>query len=334
MNSVQAVQRSDGVGVFFVGAVVFAFGAAALASCAPIAFSMATVYLFAGPHNWIEFRYFLSRLPARFGGLKRFFAWAFTGVATLTLTNIALVCAVHTKVLSEEAGSILFGCWNTALILWTLRLTFLAAARKDGRDWGLALPVGLALIAFNWFNPSLFGLALVYAHPFVGMWILDREIVRSRPAWRGAYHACLFAIPVFLLLIWCQLGHSPSIADSSDGLVWRITHQAGAGLLPISSRLLVATHTFLETVHYGVWLIVIPIVSAGWRSFQPRSIPISWRSLGWQKLVPAALLLSTFAVAVLWFAFAVNFGVARDIYFTLAIAHVLAEIPFLLKGLM
>jgi hypothetical protein len=45
--------------------VTFLAAAAMISACAPIALSMAIVFLFAGPHNWIEFRYFLSRLPAR-----------------------------------------------------------------------------------------------------------------------------------------------------------------------------------------------------------------------------------------------------------------------------
>ncbi len=39
----------------------------------PIAFSIATVFLFAGPHNWFEARYILGRLPAQAGKLWGFF---------------------------------------------------------------------------------------------------------------------------------------------------------------------------------------------------------------------------------------------------------------------
>ena len=40
---------------------------ALLASFVPLQFSILTVFLFAGPHNWFELRYFLTRLPVRFG---------------------------------------------------------------------------------------------------------------------------------------------------------------------------------------------------------------------------------------------------------------------------
>jgi len=58
------------------------FGAALLAFCLlsallvswqPLWLSVATVFVFAGPHNWMEFRYFLARMPARWGRSKTFF---------------------------------------------------------------------------------------------------------------------------------------------------------------------------------------------------------------------------------------------------------------------
>jgi len=36
-------------------------------------------------------------------------------------------------------------------------------------------------------------------------------------------------------------------------------------------------------------------------------------------------------VALLWFGFSANYTLTRDIYFTIAMAHVLAEAPFLLR---
>jgi len=38
-------------------------------------------------------------------------------------------------------------------------------------------------------------------------------------------------------------------------------------------------------------------------------------------------------VLVLWIGFAADYTATRDLYFTIAIAHVLAEAPFLLKML-
>ena len=38
-------------------------------------------------------------------------------------------------------------------------------------------------------------------------------------------------------------------------------------------------------------------------------------------------------VVVLWFGFSMDYSTTRDIYFTVAMAHVLAEAPFLLRML-
>ena len=50
--------------------LALACAAALLAGWLPLGFSIVTVFLFAGPHNWIEARYFLTRLPARWGRLR------------------------------------------------------------------------------------------------------------------------------------------------------------------------------------------------------------------------------------------------------------------------
>jgi hypothetical protein len=45
------------------------------------------------------------------------------------------------------------------------------------------------------------------------------------------------------------------------------------------------------------------------------------------------LVFAAILVVVLWFGFSVDYVTTRDIYFSVAIAHVLAEVPFLLKML-
>jgi hypothetical protein len=62
-----------------------------------------------------------------------------------------------------------------------------------------------------------------------------------------------------------------------------------------------------------------------------RSIPVASHSYGFPKLIAAILIGGLVVVAVLWFGFSANYSVTRDIYFTVAMAHVLAEAPFLLR---
>src|SRR4051812_16954755 len=67
-----------------LGFVGLALGSAALAGLIPLEFSIATVFLFAGPHNWLEARYVLGRLPARVGKLRGFFVLSAVGIVGLT----------------------------------------------------------------------------------------------------------------------------------------------------------------------------------------------------------------------------------------------------------
>src|SRR5262249_48082367 len=60
-------------------ALLVAAVSALLAGWLPLGFSIVTVFLFAGPHNWLEARYFLTRLPARWGRLRGYFLFAFAG---------------------------------------------------------------------------------------------------------------------------------------------------------------------------------------------------------------------------------------------------------------
>src|SRR5437764_8584726 len=79
---------------FASGFVALAVGAAALAGALPIEFSLATVFLFAGPHNWFEARYALGRLPARAGKLWGFFTVSALGIVALTVAYAAIPAAM------------------------------------------------------------------------------------------------------------------------------------------------------------------------------------------------------------------------------------------------
>src|SRR6478736_9307762 len=77
--------------ISFSGIVVLCVVAsAAFASWLPLQVSIVTLFLFAGPHNWFELRYFLMRLPVRFGKSRNFFVAAFAGIALLTAGYLTL----------------------------------------------------------------------------------------------------------------------------------------------------------------------------------------------------------------------------------------------------
>src|SRR5919205_3888996 len=80
----------DLLGLFGATVLVCIITAAAFASWLPLQVSIVTVFLFAGPHNWFELRYFLTRLPVRFGRSRNFFVTAFAGIGVLTLGYVSL----------------------------------------------------------------------------------------------------------------------------------------------------------------------------------------------------------------------------------------------------
>lgn len=318
-----------------------------LASWVPLQFSVVTVFLFAGPHNWFELRYFLTRLPVRFGKSRNFFITAFAGIGLLSLTYISLPLLYSFSVLPDHVWPTVLASWNTLLLLWVSALIWLRGKNKVRRDWSWAFPVALGLCAINWLAPEFFSLGLVYLHPLVALWFLDRHLARTRPQWLATYRRCFCLLPLLLVGMFWQLSRTAALPDD-NGLFWRITQHAGAQLLPnVSSHVLVSTHVFLELLHYGVWLVALPLITPLARTLEPqgppagrrgsiwrlKTVPVARHPRGFPRLVATALALGVFLVAVLWFGFAVDYATTRDVYFTVAIAHVLAEAPFLLKML-
>jgi multidrug resistance efflux pump len=64
-----------------------------------------------------------------------------------------------------------------------------------------------------------------------------------------------------------------------------------------------------------------------------REIPLAAREKGFPKIAGGALAVGLLLVFALWFGFSVDYTTTRDVYFAFAIAHVLAEFPFLVKML-
>jgi hypothetical protein len=315
--------------------VLSVIAAAAFAGWLPLQVSIVTLFLFAGPHNWFELRYFLMRLPVRFGRSRNFFLTAFAGLGVLTLTYISLPFIYNATLWNEEAWYVVIASWNTALLFWLALLVWLRSKQKRGANWKWTIPVTLALCSFNWLGPELFSLAIVYVHPLIALWFLDRHIRRTRPEWSRAYRRCLWLLPLVLAAMIWHLSFSTPLADD-NGLFWRITQHSGAEVLPqVSSHMLVSVHLFLEMLHYGVWIIALPLIGriGSARFWELRTVPIARHPKGFPRIVAFALVLAIVAVVALWFGFSIDYATTRDIYFTVAIAHVLAEAPFLLRML-
>ena len=97
--------------------------------------------------------------------------------------------------------------------------------------------------------------------------------------------------------------------------------------------MLVATHVFLESIHYFVWLLLIPLVDRRAIPWRLSEVPMFANADGIPKIFAAFVVLSIAIALLLWFGFAVDHTTTRDIYFAFAIGHVLAEFPFLVKML-
>ncbi len=277
----------------------FLLCAAALAAWFPIQLSMAAVFLFAGPHNWLEARYFAARMPVRWTNQRAFFLSALTGVVVLSATFSFI--PVSRPV------------WHTAAALWVLGL--MRAARKQ--SLALALPVALSWMAVAWAAPDSADLILVFAHPLVALWFVHRQIVRSRPNWLTGFRLTALAIvPIGALIFSMNSGVAAARYSAS--------FSQGSLTPPM-----IALHAFLELLHYGAWVILLPCIGLASTPWNLRGIPLAQHRRGWPKLVTTGFVVGAAAVILLWICFAIDYNTTRNFYFTLAIVHVIAEVPFL-----
>ncbi len=288
--------------------IAFACGAAALAGFAPLELSIVALFLFAGPHNWMEFRCFLSQMPSRWGPMRTFYLTAIAGTVALTAAYVWI-------------DAITLSVWNTLFLLWVGALLYLR--RKRPPAWMVSIL--FFAIAAAWLFPQPWDLVLVYLHPILALVFFDRMI---RPEHRRMYRLCLLAVPIFVAGLYWQVSGGFS---EPDALTQRITQQVGADVIEsVSPRFLVASHVFLQMLHYGVWILAVPLVALKKAPWDLSGIPLAKR-FRWGVALP--MILGAGAVAALWGGFSVDYVLTRDIYFTAAMLHVLAEFPFLVRSL-
>src|SRR5690606_35492611 len=128
------------------------------------------------------------------------------------------------------------------------------------RQWDGLIPILLAAAAVNWLSPWVWSLVLVYGHPLVALAFFDREISRRKREWLGVYRAALLLAAGCLALMLVLLGSRPDL-PGEDLLSLQIARHAGAGVISgVSTHFLVAAHTFLEMLHYAVWIAAMPLL--------------------------------------------------------------------------
>ncbi len=333
-STITAESRSQprAVAGWFVGCALSVVALACmLAGWTPITFSIVTVFLFAGPHNWLEIRYFMTRMPPRWGKLRPYFILGLGGVPLLVATSIALPFVIGGLGGSNELWLVSLASWNSALILWVASLAHMRTRQNPRRNWPWLWPAALAMVAVAWMWPYGWALALVYLHPLMALVFLDLEIGRRKPRLRPYYRACLAAVPLALCFLVWRLAAAPNL-PGEDVLTAQITAHAGANILSgVSTHLLVAGHTFLEMLHYGVWCLAMPLLAIGAAPWKLNGVPLARKSTFWRMLLASLLVTGMLIMAVLWIGFTVDYPLTRSVYFTIALLHVTAEFPFLLR---
>ena len=328
--SVHAIAAEPKSLVMIAIPAVVVVGCAIVAAAAPIGVSIIAVFLFAGPHNWMEARYFLTRMPARWGGLAPYFSLGLAGSLFLAGMFAALPWLAGNN---TENGLVLVAVWNSLLTVWIVLLAHLRSRQNPRRDWPFLIPIGFGLIAVNWLSPLAWSLALVYLHPLLALSFLDRELQRQPSVWRKSFRIALLLIPVCLLGMAARSAGGPDL-PGRDLLTWQITHHAGAEVIPrVSNHFLVAAHVFLELLHYLVWVVVIPLTSRRNSLWRTRDVPLARRSPNWRRLLTTVMAAGAVVMLLLWASFLTDYAWTRNVYFTVAILHFLMEIPFLLRSL-
>ena len=84
-------------------------------------------------------------------------------------------------------------------------------------------------------------------------------------------------------------------------------------------------------LHYGVWIVALPWLAVRQVPWKLAQTPLARRSVLWRRSLMAVCLVGVLAALGLWAGFLADYGLTRDLYFTWAMIHVLAEVPFLLR---
>lgn len=297
----------------FVRAVLVLTGLGTLIAVSPILAATLSVGFLAGPHNLSEVRYLMGRLPGRMGKLRPYFLTSIWGTLILGLTSFALPFA-------ESALAVRL--WNLSLIAWVTTLACLRRKENPRREWPWLEPTALLLAGLMWMNPDAFALVLIFGHPLLALVILDRELQAFRRPEKALFRQLLPAVPFGLLALLAVLQVSHPVAS------WDLR---SFFVMSGTSPLLIACHTYLELLHYAVWIGALPLLAGLTRRSSLSSLPVLKKSAGRLWAARALLMVGVLISVLLWCGFYYDFGLTQHLYFRLAIFHVLVEFPFLVR---
>lgn len=294
-------------------AIIGLTGLGALIAVSPVLAATLSVGFLAGPHNLSEVRYLMGRLPARMGKLRPYFLTSMGGVMLLGATSFLLPFA---------QSALVVRLWNFGLIAWVTALACLRRRENPRREWPWLEPGALFLAGLMWWYPDAFALALVFGHPLLALVILDRELQAFRRPERAVFRKLLPAVPMGMLALLgvLSVSYPEATLDLRSFVVMSGT-----------SPLLIACHTYLELIHYAVWIGALPLLAGLTRRNDLSRLPVLKKSAGRLWAARALLLVGTLVSVALWCGFYYDFGLTQHLYFRLAIFHVLVEFPFLVR---
>ena len=292
------------------------------------------MFLFAGPHNWFEARYALGRLPARAGKLWGFFAVSARGHrrADRRLRRDPVAHRdvgqpyVHRRTRTRS--------WNTAFLFWVAALVWMRSRTNPRFDGGWVWPLACLTRGRRVAEPARAerGARL----PAPARWRCGCSTANwpgRGPRGGGRYWCAVACVPLLLGVLWWRLRERPDLPGRLirahdgdreplrgvvprrrlDALPGRGSHVPGDGPLRRVGR-----------AHPAHRDAVVAVGTAD----DPRGA--AEPSVGARRrgvlLVRAAA-----SCVVLWVCFLLDYGTTRRVYFTVAMLHVLAEMPFLLR---
>ena len=289
------------------------------ATQAPFPLAMGAVMLLAGPHNWMEIRYFLTHMPAHWGPQRAWFTTALGGVAVLATSSWTVQWIGGQLESDDTFWRNAEAAWMTALLLWMALL-----AHMRGNRW--TVPVAVAGSLVVWALPLPWDLLLIYLHPLVALAYLERDL-RRYPAWRTLLRAFIGTLPLLAAVVWWGAAGPPPPIDTP--MLDRVAGLAGAWLLPdVSPRQLVALYVFLQLLHYGAWIVALPLLRFKEPPWRLRRVPLHRR---FPLAVVVVVSLGAALTTAFWCGFLLYPAATWDLYFQLAIVHMLVEFPFLIR---
>ncbi len=311
---------------FILACLMVVFLCALLAGLAPIWFTLAAFCVFSAPHNFVEFRYFLARLPSRLGPFRSFFVTSFTGLAILFFMQVTVITLTRMRVLLPAQLEPIICVWNELLIIWVVALSVARYPQECSRLLPANLCIAILASIGNFCSPEIFNLCVSYVHALIGVWILDRELMRTRKDWVRPYRWCLLTVPlcIVFLIIWFYgqsslVGSEMTLSQSIASLIFA----------PSISPLYLGLFAFLQMVHYGVWVFAMPIAAQSWKRWRLNRIAVMRNRQPLSRVMSVVLMFGLASVGLFWIGFRVDFATTNQVYATVATLHILAEIPLL-----